>query len=106
MSDNQYNLQFEKLCNVLQLGEIAGEPEALIGGLLHRMYAVKTTQGKYAIKVLNAQIMARPKAMHDIINGEKIAGIAANNISTLTAKKINDTIVHEIDNQFYLVFCI
>lgn len=104
MSDIQYNLQFEKLCSVLQLGEIAGVPEALSGGLLHRMYAIKTTQGKYAIKALNPQIMARPKAMQDIINGEQIAGIAANNISTLTAKKINGIIVHEIDNQYYLVF--
>ena len=104
MSDIKYNLQFEKLCNVLHLGEIAGAPEAISGGLLHRMYAIKTTQGKYAIKALNPQIMARPKAMQDIINGEQIAGIAANNISTLTAKKINGTIVNEIDNQFYLVF--
>lgn len=104
MSDNQYNLQFEKLCNVLQLGEIAGVPEALSGGLLHRMYAIKTTQGKYAVKALNPQIMARPTAMQNYINSEQIASIVANNIPALPAKKINATIMHEIDNQFYLVF--
>lgn len=49
----QYNLQFEKLCNVLQLGKIVGMPKAISGGLLHKMHAVKTSEGKYAIKVLN-----------------------------------------------------
>jgi Ser/Thr protein kinase RdoA (MazF antagonist) len=92
------------LCNVLHLGEIVGVPEALSGGLLHRMYAIETTQGKYAIKALNPQIMVRPAAMQNLINSEQIASIVANNIPALPAKKINGTIVQKIDNQFYLVF--
>jgi Ser/Thr protein kinase RdoA (MazF antagonist) len=104
MSDIQYNLQFEKLCNILQLGEIVGEPTALLGGLLHRMYAVETTRGKYAIKALNPQIMLRPVAMQNFINSERIVTISANHIPALPAKKFNDTFLQEIDNQFYLVF--
>lgn len=104
MSDIQYNLQFEKLCNILQLGEIVGVAESILGGLLHRMYAIETTQGKYAIKALNPQIMLRPTAMQNFINSEQIANIVSNNIPALPAKKINGTIIQEIDNQFYLVF--
>lgn len=104
MSDIQYNLQFEKLCNVLQLGEVVGTPEVVTGGLLHRMYAVETTRGKYAIKALNPQIINRPTAMTNFINSEQIASIVANNIPALPSKKINGAIVQEIDNQFYLVF--
>ncbi len=104
MTDIQYNLQFEKLCHLLQLGEIVGIPEAISGGLLHRMYAIKTTQGKYAIKALNPQIMLRPVAMQHIIHSEQIANIAAKNIPSLPAEKMNGTFMHEIDNQFYLVF--
>jgi len=101
----QYNLQFEKLCNILQLGEIVGVPEAILGGLLHKMYAIKTTKGKYAIKVLNPQIMNRPVAMQHFIDSERIANIAANNnIPALPAKIINGSFMQEIDNQFYLVF--
>lgn len=100
----QYNLQFEKLCNVLQLGEIVGMPEAISGGLLHRIYAIETTQGRYAIKALNPQIMLRPVAMQNFIKSERIANIAVNNTSALPAKKFNDTFMQEIDNQFYLVF--
>ena len=104
MSDIQYNLQFEKLCNILKLGEIVGIPKAISGGLLHRMYAIETTQGKYAIKALNPQIMLRPAAMQHFISSEKIVNIAANNIPALPAKRFNGTFMEEVDNQFYLVF--
>lgn len=104
MSDIQYNLQFEKLCNLLQLGNIISQPETITGGLLHRMYAIETTQGKYAIKALNPQIMLRPVAMQHYLDSERIAGIASNNIPALPAKIFNGTFMHEIDNQFYLVF--
>ncbi|QYR24372.1 phosphotransferase [Paenibacillus sp. sptzw28] len=99
-----YNLQIEKLSNLLQLGEIIGAPEALSGGLLHRMYAIETTQGKYAIKALNPQIMLRPAAMHNFTRSERIANIAADHIPAVPAKRINGTFMHELDNQFYLVF--
>ena len=56
MSDIQYNLQLEKLCNHLLLGEIVGVTEAISGGFLHRMYAIETTKGKYAIKALNPKV--------------------------------------------------
>jgi len=102
MSDVQYNLQ--TLCNTLQLGEIAEEPEAISGGLLHKMYAIKTSQGKYAIKALNPQIMRRPTAMKNFINSERIANIAANTIPALPAKKFDGIFMQEINNQFYLVF--
>lgn len=104
MSNIQYNLQFEKLCNILQLGEIVGVPKAISGGLLHRMYAIETTQGKYAIKALNPKIMLKSEAMQHFLNSERIANIALNNIPALPAKKFNDTFMQEIDNQFYLVF--
>jgi Ser/Thr protein kinase RdoA (MazF antagonist) len=104
MSDMQYNLQFEKLCNVLQIGDIVGVPERISGGLLHRMYAVETTGGKYAIKALNPQIMLRPAAMQHYINSEEIVNKAAINISAIAAIKFNGSSIQEVDKQFYLVF--
>ena len=100
----QYNLKFEKLCSVLQLGRIISVPKAISGGLLHRMYALETTQGKYAVKALNPQIMLRPVAMNKFVNSERIANIAANNIPALPAKIFDGIPMQEIDNQFYLVF--
>ena len=62
------------------------------------------TQGKYAIKALNPQIMLRPVAMQHFINSKRIVNIVANNIPALPAKKFNGTFMQEIDKQFYLVF--
>lgn len=116
MSEIQYNLQFEKLCDTLQIGKIIGVPRAISGGLLHRMYAVETSHGKYAIKLLNPQIMLRPAAMQNMIDSERVANIAAskvirqadsnhmNHIPALPAKIINGSVLHKIDNQYYLVF--
>jgi Ser/Thr protein kinase RdoA (MazF antagonist) len=104
MNDVEYNLQFEKLCKILNLGEVLGATEAISGGLLHRMYAVETTRGKYAVKALNPRIMLRPTAMQNYIYSEQIAFIAANSIPALPARRFNGTFMQEIDKQFYLVF--
>jgi len=104
MRDIKYNLQFEKLCSTLQLGKIKGEPKVISGGLLHRMYAVETMEGKYAVKALNPKIMVRPPAMQHFINSEKIVKVAARNISALPAARFNGAFIHEVENQFYLVF--
>lgn len=104
MGDIHYNLQFEKLCEFLQIGKIVDEPRRISGGLLHRMYAIKTTKDKYAVKALNPQIMLRDEAMKNFINSEEIANVASKSVSALPAKRFNETFIHEIDNQFYLVF--
>lgn len=87
MNDTQYNLNFEKLCNELQLGELISSPKPISGGLLHRMYAIETTQANYAVKALNPQIMIRPAAVQNYINSEKIADVANLNISMLNLQK-------------------
>lgn len=104
MGDIQYNLQFEKLCKVMHLGEIVSEPETVSGGFLHRMYTIETTQGKYAVKALNPQIMLRPTAMGNFIKSERIANIVSNNISAVPAKVFNGNSIQNIDGQFFLVF--
>jgi len=100
MSDIHYNLQFEKLCSILQLGELVDAPERISGGLLHRIYAIKTSKGK----ALNPQIILRAEAMQNFINSEEIANIASKSLSALPAKRFNEIFIHKVDNQFYLVF--
>jgi len=102
--NHRYNLQFNKLCSTLKLGEVIDKPEEISGGLLHRMFAVETTQGKYAVKALNPQIMARPTALNNFINSEKIANLVACSIPAQPAKSFVGHSIHCIDNQYYLVF--
>jgi Ser/Thr protein kinase RdoA (MazF antagonist) len=105
MSNLQYNIQFNKLCRHLQLGEMVGQEVRLSGGLLHRMYGIETTKGKYAVKALNPEIMSRPTAMKNYMNSEKIVNIVSNrNIPAIPAIQMNGIVVHNIDSQYYLVF--
>jgi len=100
----QYNLNFDKLCETACIGKRCGEPAQIMGGLLHRMYCVETTMGKYAVKTLNPQIMLRPKAMSDIVNGERIAEFAMCYIPVSGAKRFGGEAVLEIGGQYYMVF--
>ena len=56
--------QIEHLCNVCGLGNPLQEPQAIPGGLLHRLWRLDTTQGTFALKQLNAAIMQKP-LIHD-----------------------------------------
>ncbi|WDV47007.1 phosphotransferase [Clostridiaceae bacterium M8S5] len=105
MNEGKYNVQFDTLCAVLELGEIIESPKAITGGLLHRMYEVNTTRGRYAIKALNPQIMLRPTAKRHTLNAERISAIALKNgLLTITAKRFNNDIIQNVENQHYLIF--
>ena len=96
--------QIQILCNELELGDLAGPPASLSGGLLHRMYAVQTTTGRYVIKALNPEIMGRPTAMQNFIRSEVIANRAANYVPALPAMQFNGASIQQVGEQFCLVF--
>lgn len=104
MGNLKYNLNFDKLCKIMRLGDLVREPEAISGGFLHKMFSVETTKGKYAVKALNPQIMLRPTAMKNIITSERIAKLASSRISALPAIIFNGSSIQEVDGQFFLIF--
>jgi len=104
MKNTTYNLQFENLCATLGLGEPTGTPTPLTGGLLHRMYALETHAGKFAVKALNPQVMQRPAAKGNVLKAEAVARIAAKHIPAAPAQEFHCGVMPEIDGQHYLVF--
>ena len=104
MTNTTYNLQFEQLCAALGLGELTSPPTQLTGGLLHRMYALETTTGKFAVKALNPQVMQRPEARGNLLNAEAAARVAAKHIPAAPVKEFPCGVMPEIDGQHYLVF--
>ncbi|MBM7565219.1 phosphotransferase [Paenibacillus sacheonensis] len=101
---DQDGAEFARLCANLQLGALVRTPHAVTGGLLHRMYALETTAGKFAVKALNPHIMTRPEAMRNFLRSEEIAAIAARTVPALPAKRFNGTSVQHADGRYYLVF--
>jgi thiamine kinase-like enzyme len=101
MVDNQL---FKRLCAQSKLGEIVGVPVTISGGLLHKMYSLETHKGKFAIKMLNPQIMLRSEAMTNYVNSERIANFVSKKIPVAPAKRIKGDFIQKIDTQFYIVF--
>lgn len=65
----------EPLCRHADLGQPLAEPTAVTGGLLHRMYALETTRGRYAVKLLNPEIMLRPDARENYRRAEALEAL-------------------------------
>ena len=94
-----------ELINKLQLGIIQEEPIRVKGGLLNRMYKVKTSSGTYAIKHLNSEVMKRKNAKENHILAEKIANIAKENgINCMPALILNNKTLQEIAGNYFLIF--
>ncbi|MGG4168946.1 phosphotransferase [Rossellomorea vietnamensis] len=93
-----------ELCRQTHLGEWIIEPVKVSGGLLHTMYAVETTKGKYAVKALNPSIMKRPDALGNYILSERVARLASKNVPALPAKMFDGNVIQKVGEQWFLVF--
>lgn len=65
--------QVARLCEALDLGAGLAEPEVVVGGLLHRMWRLRTTHGLFAVKCLNPAIMQKPGVDHRYRLSEQVA---------------------------------
>lgn len=90
--------------NLLGIGEALGEPIAITGGLLQKMYRVCTAEGVFAVKVLNGEIMKWPGVLENTIRSEKIATFFSKKIPAMTALEVKGEKVCIIDGKFYMVF--
>lgn len=102
---SKINIIINKMTNALNLGKILEEPLRVTGGLLNRMYKVKTTTGIYAIKHLNPEVMKRNTAKENHILAEQIANFAKEEgIECIPAKIINGIALQEFDNNYFFIF--
>lgn len=97
-------MNIEDFCTKYQLGTVI-DIEKLSGGLMHRMFKVKTTTATYAIKVLNSEVINREEAYNNFIVSEKISNLAKeNNIPVSSAISIEGNYLTEFENTYYMVF--
>ncbi|WP_214851094.1 phosphotransferase [Exiguobacterium sp. s193] len=96
--------QFDRICRLFGLGERTEHPRPLSGGLIHNMYELNTTQGRYAVKCLNPQIMKRPEARGNFKEAEDIALFAGRHLAALPAKRLRGEAVQQIGDRYVLLF--
>ncbi|WP_113927911.1 aminoglycoside phosphotransferase family protein [Bacillus sp. P14.5] len=104
MIDQEVNFFVKKLCSHSKLGVMHKSPEPLTGGLLHKIFRVETDRGKFAVKILNPQIMNRPQARDSYIHSEMVASFLAEKLPALPAKVINGTQLQKFEDQYFLVY--
>lgn len=96
---------WKELCRRLNLGEIESAPVSLQGGFLHKMYAISTEKGKYAVKLLNPSIMKRDSAMENYRQAERLEEMLEQwNISILPALIFEGKKMQELKGQFFYVY--
>jgi aminoglycoside phosphotransferase (APT) family kinase protein len=96
---------FQSLCNVLNLGTIIDAPSSVSGGLLHKMWYMKTTAGEYAVKELNPVIMAKIDACKNYEMSEKVARIFyEHRIPAVISITNNGHSLIEIEGNFFIVY--
>ena len=104
MKDNTY-ISIEQLIIQENFGNKIISIDKIMGGLSHRIYKVLTDKGEYAVKELNAGIMKRQEAYNNFVFSEKVANIAKQNgINAVEAIKIQNDIMKQIENKYYMIF--
>ena len=109
----QYNLllrksntkKLEKLVRKIDLGSKIIKATQIHGGLSNRMYRVETDKAEYAIKKLNKTLMQNKTEFERITFAEKVSKIAEENgVFVERALEFEDKIIHEIDEDYYMIF--
>lgn len=96
---------FAHICAALHLGDMTAPPVQLSGGYTHRMFCLTTAQGRYAVKLLNPEIMARPDAPGNFARAEALeAQLEAAGLPILPAKAIGGHKMQQVDGQHLYVF--
>lgn len=105
MGENNISSIIEILLERCKLGKVLESPTRVSGGLLNRMYKVKTVNGTYAIKLLNPEVMKRDNAKSNHIFAETVSNIAKDNgVSCLPAKVFDNEVLQQVKDYYFLVF--
>jgi Ser/Thr protein kinase RdoA (MazF antagonist) len=96
---------FLQICQIYNLGKLIGNAETVEGGLVHKIWRIKTTSGKYVIKELNSEIINKPKALKLFELSETIARqLKDKDIPAITGLVIQNKAVHKISDSFVIVY--
>lgn len=89
----------------LNLGSVIEPPRQLTGGFMHKMYSLFTERGRFAVKLLNPHIMARPDALDNFRRAEAFeAQLERAGIPILPALVFGNQKMHQLDEQYFYLF--
>ena len=84
---------------------LTAPPRPLSGGFLHRMFALETRQGRFAVKLLNPAIMRRPDALDSYRRAEALESrLEDAGLPILPALRVKGSKLQEVDGQYFYIF--
>lgn len=96
---------FDEICIQLDLGKMIADPRQLKGGFMHKMYSLFTTNGRYAIKLLNPYVMKRDTVFENYRIAEELEMmLEQTDIPILPALTFGDKKMQEIGGQYFYIF--
>ncbi|MBQ8149142.1 MAG: phosphotransferase [Clostridia bacterium] len=96
---------FDRLAQNCLLGQLTVDPQPVSGGYMHQMYRLDTTGGRYAVKLLNPEVMSRPTAMDNYRRAEALeAVLEQNGLSIVPALAFGGRKMQCIDGRYCYVF--
>jgi len=93
------------LCSRYGLGTPTAAPQAVTGGLIHRVFRLATTTGTFAVKVLDGNIIRRQGVPEQFRRSERIAAaFAAASVPAVLARETPGGTVQEIGDVTVMVY--
>lgn len=93
------------LVDSLSLGKLINPPKKLLGGALHTVYKLETSEGSYALKQVNPHVTAKPQFRTSYELSETIARrFAEHNIPAVHALPFNDQFIISLNARHYLLY--
>lgn len=94
-----------RICKRYDLGKSVQSPLPLSGGFLHKVFALFTEKGKYAVKLLNPFVMQRDTAMENFHRAEELESMLKNNkIPIVPALRFDGSKLQSIDEQYFYIY--
>ncbi|MBO0428326.1 phosphotransferase [Vagococcus fluvialis] len=95
----------EDICKKSELGYLEETPTSLTGGLMHKMYLLPTSTGRYVVKLLNPYIMQRETAKHNFEVADTLELILEeNNFPIIPAIIIHEKKMQLLDGQYFYIY--
>ena len=93
------------ICRVFQLGNPLSAAVPASGGRLHHVWRLRTSEGEFALKLLNENIMKKETALAAYERSEFVArSFSAQGVPAVTALFLDGTCVKHLDGHAFMVF--
>lgn len=94
-----------EICQKYDFGKPTEEPYPVSGGLIHKIWHIRTNKGQFVVKVLDSEIMKRPNIVESFELSEKIAReLKDKGIAAITGLIIEGKAVQNLSEYHVIVY--